>query len=84
MKTTTETIYTCEKCGNMFFFEDACRAHEQECDGVARGRRLANELTSVLKRIKFGENMDVQTQDGKSILKAVYDEEWRCIVLTYF
>ncbi|MFR1565527.1 MAG: hypothetical protein ACLSUT_03720 [Christensenellales bacterium] len=84
MKTTTETIYTCEKCGNMFFFEDACRAHEQECDGVARGRRLANELTSVLKRIKFDENMDVQTPEGNSALEAVYDKETRKIVIISF
>ena len=84
MKTTTETIYTCEKCGATFFFEDACKAHEQECDGTARGKRLADELMNELNRIELDERMKIKTQEGKSILEAVYDTDWKCIVLTHF
>lgn len=84
MKTTTETIYTCEKCGATFFFEGACKAHEQECDGVARGRRLAEELGKEIDRLRFEEGMNIETELGHKVCEAVYDDENRRIVLTSF
>lgn len=81
MEVSKETIYRCEKCGATFLDEDVCKHHEEECDGVARGKRLANELTDLLNRLRFDEQMVIETELGHDALEAVYDEETKRIVV---
>lgn len=82
MRVTNETVYVCDKCGATFFHESLCKRHEEECDGVARGRRLSDELTNALNRLKLEEHMRIETELGESVCEAVYDDERKCIVLT--
>ncbi len=81
MQVTKETIYWCEKCGATFLHEWACKHHEEECDGVARGKRLANELTNELNRLRDEERMVIETELGHNALEAVYDEDTQRIVI---
>lgn len=82
-KLENQTLYRCDKCGEVFTLESCCKHHEENCDGERRGKLAAQELNDLIRDIAHERRIEIQA-DGSDIIGAYYDTEKKCIELSFY
>lgn len=82
-KLENQTLYRCDKCGEVFTLESCCKHHEENCDGEKRGKLAANELNDLIYDITNERRIEILA-GNMQINGACYDVERKRIVLVAF
>lgn len=83
-KLENQTLYRCDKCGEIFTFESCCKHHEENCDGELRGKLAAQELNDLMRDITRERRIEIFAPGDWSVIEAHYNSDKKRIELVCF
>ena len=83
-KLENQTLYRCDKCGEIFEIEECCKHHEENCDGESRGKLVAAELNGLIRDITRERHIKIFAPGGWNVIEAHYNADKKCIELVCF